>query len=77
MTKPNIDSITNEEIRSSVNPDRFPPILTPDQVAELLQVSRHTVYRWSSEGRFKHAIRRGRPLRFFRDRLVQAFFEEG
>ena len=69
--------ITPDEIALAVDPQQYPPILTPDQAAALLQVSRCTVYRWSSEGRYKSAIRRGRPLRFFRDRLVQAFFAEG
>lgn len=67
--------ITNEEIHASLDPDRFPPILTPDQTAELFQISKATVYRWSSEGRYKQAIRRGKPLRILRDRLIQAYFQ--
>jgi hypothetical protein len=30
--------------------NRFPPILSPDQAAELLQVPKNTIYDWSSRG---------------------------
>jgi len=36
-----------------------------------LQVS--TLYRHVSEGRYSGAVKRGKPLRFWRDRLVQEF----
>lgn len=77
MAKSQTAVIASEEIASSIDTEKYPPILTPSQAADLLQVSRYTVYRWSSEGRYKNATRRGKPLRFFRDRLIQAFFEEG
>ncbi len=62
------------EIHSAINAEIYPPILTVRQAAALLQVSHHTLYRAVSEGRFKSAVRRGKPLRSWRDRLIQAFF---
>jgi excisionase family DNA binding protein len=65
--------ITPQEIAESVDPMRFPPILTPDQAASLLQIGKNTLYRKVSEGCFSAAVRRGKPLRFWRDRLIAAF----
>ena len=65
---------TTGEIHSAVDGSAFPPILDVHQAAALLQVSIHTVYRAVSEGRFKTAVRRGKPLRFWRDRLISEFF---
>jgi excisionase family DNA binding protein len=65
--------ITPDEIAQSVDPVRFPPILTPDQAAALLQIGKNTLYRKVSEGCFSAAVRRGKPLRFWRDRLIAAF----
>jgi excisionase family DNA binding protein len=70
-----ISTPSPEEIQAAINPAIFPPILTVHQAATLLQVSIRTLYRAVSEGRYKAAVRRGRPLRFWRDRLIQAFFE--
>jgi excisionase family DNA binding protein len=44
--------------------------LTPEDVAELLQVSPKTVSRWSLEDATMPALRRGRVLRFRRDALM-------
>ena len=68
--------LTRDEISASIDGDRYPPILTPKQAAELLQVSLPTIYRWSSEDRYSLAIRRGRPLRIWRDRLIEQFFSD-
>jgi excisionase family DNA binding protein len=58
--------------------DSFPPILTVDQVAELLSVPRATVYDWSSRGLLSACSRRvGKHLRFFRNRLLQQVFNKG
>lgn len=65
---------TAEEILAAIDPAVFPPILTVHQVAALLQLSPHTVYGAVSEGRFKTSVRRGKPLRFWRDRVIQEFF---
>lgn len=63
-----------EEIALAINPDKFPPILSPEQAAELLQIAPNTLYKHVSQGKYKQAVRRGNPLRFWRDRLIQAFF---
>lgn len=65
--------ITPEEIAQSVDTVRFPAILTPEQAAKLLQVAKTTLYRKVSEGCFTSAVRRGKPLRFWRDRLIALF----
>ncbi len=51
----------------------LPPILTPEEAAGLLRLKVSTLYRHASEGRYGSAIKRGKPLRFWRDRLVQEF----
>ena len=51
----------------------LPPILTPDEAATLLRIQPSTLYRHVSEGRYSGAVKRGKPLRFWRDRLVQEF----
>ena len=51
----------------------FPPILTPPEAASLLGLQVSTLYRHVSEGRYSGAAKRGKPLRFWRDRLVQEF----
>ena len=57
---------------------RFPPVLTVDQAAELLQVSKNTIYDWSSRDLLRGCGRRaGKHLRIFRDRLLQKVFNEG
>lgn len=52
-----------------------PPILTPQEAAGLLRLKISTLYRHVSEGRYGGAVRRGKPLRFWRDRLVQEFMQ--
>ena len=66
--------LTAQEISTSLDSNRFPAILTIDQAASLLQLAKTTLYRKVSEGWFKAAVRRGKPLRFWRDRLITLFF---
>ena len=57
---------------------KFPPVLTIDQVAELLQVPKQTVYDWNSRGLLRGCCRKtGKHLRFFRDKLLFLIFNEG
>lgn len=65
--------LTMAEIASSLAGSPLPPILNPDEAAQLLQIKRSTLYRHASEGRYGSAIKRGKPLRFWRDRLIQEF----
>lgn len=57
---------------------KFPPILSIDQAAELLQVPKQTIYDWRSRGLLGGCCRRvGKHLRFFRDRLLMHVFNGG
>lgn len=57
---------------------KFPPILTVNQAAELLQIPKATVYDWSARKLLTDCSRRcGKHLRFFRDRLIRFYFERG
>ena len=56
----------------------FPPLLSVDQAARLLQMPKATVYNWSSRGLLKGCSRKvGKHLRLFRDRLVMKIFNQG
>lgn len=55
---------------------RFPPVLSVEQAADLARVPTNTIYDWSSRGLLKEvAHRKGKRLRIFRDRFVQWLFE--
>lgn len=69
-----MNDLKASEVSGSVDPNCFPPILTPIQAAKLMQIERTTLYRWVSQGRLRSCVRRGKPLRFWRDRLVSEFF---
>lgn len=68
-----IRPLTKAEIASAIDETLYPPILTPKQAAELLGIKLSTLYRHVSEGRYASAVKRGKPLRFWRDRLIQEF----
>lgn len=58
--------------------EKYPPVLTIDQAAELVQFPKGTLYDWSSRGLLKGCCRKvGKHLRFFRDRLLLQIFNEG
>ena len=58
--------------------EKFPPILTVDETAQLLRVPKATIYDWRSRGLLTGCCRKvGKHLRFFRDRLIQQIFNEG
>lgn len=65
--------LTQQEISASLDSSGYPPILVPDEAARILRIKRSTLYRHVSEGRYSSAVKRGKPLRFWRDRLVQDF----
>ena len=55
---------------------KFPPFLTKQHVAELLEVPISTVYAWSSQGLLDPCkVRAGKHLRFLRNRFVQLVSE--
>ena len=63
--------LTQAELGSALK--ELPPVLTPSEAAGLLRLKISTLYRHVSEGRYGTAVKRGKPLRFWRDRLVQEF----
>jgi excisionase family DNA binding protein len=53
----------------------IPKILTTDQVAKLLQISRKTVYEWIAKGHLDGSFRkRGKGHLFWRDRVTEIIF---
>lgn len=57
---------------------RFPPVLTLSQAAELLQVPLQTLYQWRSRGLLRGCSRKvGKHVRVYRDRLIKLVFNEG
>lgn len=63
--------LTRDELAAAL--EHLPPVLTPQEAARLLRLKVSTLYRHVSEGRYSSAVKRGKPLRFWRDRLVQEF----
>jgi excisionase family DNA binding protein len=56
----------------------FPPILSPEQLAQLLGVSRSTVYFWIAQGRFAGAVTKiGKHRRIWRNRAIEVLFNRG
>ena len=53
----------------------LPPVLTAQEAAGLLRLKGSTLYRHVSEGRYRGSVKRGKPLRFWRNRLAQEFMQ--
>lgn len=71
--------LTDDEIRTAFSDatwaEKFPPILTVPQAAELAQVPVATIYDWRSRGRLNSCSRRvGRHVRIHRDRYLAFIF---
>ena len=57
---------------------KYPPLMSIEQAADMLQISKDTIYDWRSRGLLQGCCRKvGKHLRFFRDRLVQKLMNEG
>jgi hypothetical protein len=74
--------LTDKEIGSTFSlplwAEKFPPVMTIDQTAELLQIPVATIYQWRSRGLLGRCCRKiGKHLRFYRDRLIKKVFNEG
>lgn len=68
-------SLTRDEIDRGLRLSELPAVLTVREAAALLRLSESTLYHRVSRGEFRSAINgRGKPLRFWRDRLVKEFF---
>ena len=56
---------------SEIDPEQTEPVyFTASQVADLLQVDEKTVLRWSLQDASMPVLRRGRVVRFARERLL-------
>lgn len=74
------DALTEAEIQQCLAAEpwcaRFPPVLTIDQAAELLQVPVPTIRKWHFCGMLKHCTSmRGKEIRLYRDRVIRWFFD--
>lgn len=73
--KPHLDS--DEIARPFVGElaERFPPILSPKQLADLIGLSPKTIYEWLAMGRLDGAFRRrGKHVLLWRDRVLDIIF---
>lgn len=57
---------------------QFPPVMTLDQAADLLQIPKDTLYSWRSRGLLDTCSSKlGKRVRFIRDRLLRVAFNQG
>lgn len=71
--------LTDEEINKAFAglSETYPPILGPEQLAELLQLSRSTIYFWTQQGHFAGGVKKqGKRQLFWRNRAVAALFNQ-
>jgi excisionase family DNA binding protein len=71
--------LTADEIQRAFGDEaaraKFPPILSPEQFAELFGVSVSTTYFWISQGLLRGAITKvGKHRRIWRNRAVEILF---
>src|SRR5689334_11127509 len=63
--------LTTQEVQTAfAAPAVVPPILSLSEAAEMVKLRPQTLKRKVSEGLFAKSVVRGKPLRFWRDRLV-------
>lgn len=69
--------LTAREVREMFDDDaiatKYPPILTYQQTAELVQVSENTLKGWFSQGKYADSVKRNKPGRVGRDAFVREF----
>ncbi|MHC4180703.1 MAG: helix-turn-helix transcriptional regulator [Planctomycetota bacterium] len=55
--------------------DKYGPIITPEQLAEITGRSRSTVYQWIQQGRMAGSLRRrGKGYLLWRDKAIHVLF---
>ncbi len=64
--------LTAREITSAFNTPQNPfgPILSLTEAATLAKIAPGTLKRLVCEGQFANSVKRGKPLRFWRDRFL-------
>lgn len=77
-TRPRKTTVTAEDLHRTFDGqwgERYPPILSPADLADLLRLSRKTIYEWISKGRLDGAFRRrGKHVLIWRDRAIDILF---
>ena len=66
--------VKNVEIAFASLGDKYPPVLTLEEAAEIARLKPSTLKRHVSEGRFKTCTIRNKPLRFWRNKFVVELF---
>ncbi len=70
--------LTVDEIKSGFRDEaaaHFPPILSIQQLSDLLGISKKTIYEWVGKGRLEGAFRkRGKHILVWRDRALEVLF---
>ncbi len=74
--------LTDKEIGSTFSDppwaEKFPPVMTIDQAAELLQIPTATIYHWRATELLGMCCRKiGKHLRFYRDCPIKKVSNEG
>ena len=74
--------LTDKEIGLSFSDplwaERFPPIMSLEQAADLLGLPKATIYDWRSRGLLGSCSRKcGKRVHFFRNRLIDLVFNKG
>tara|TARA_R110002124_G_scaffold259227_1_gene425052 strand:+ start:537 stop:791 length:255 start_codon:yes stop_codon:yes gene_type:complete len=78
MSPPKQGIISKSEIQNAFegqDGQRFPIILTTEEVGQLLHVSKKTIYEWVRKGNLdKTYIKRGKRRLFLRNKLIDKMF---
>lgn len=82
MSKKSSLNLTGREIsapfQEGVYAEKFPPVLTIEQAADLLQIPVGTLRDWRSRGLLNDCCSKvGKHIRFHRDRLFKLIFNDG
>jgi excisionase family DNA binding protein len=65
------EKISNSARISSDPMEKYPAMMTINQVAEAINVNRRTINRWEASGRIPGAVRRDRFIRFLKTDIIE------
>ncbi len=74
--RPDPVKLTDKEIEAAFG-DRYGPVIGIDEVSEITGLAPATIARKLSEGWCRNCVRRGKPVRFLRNRFIRQFFGGG
>ena len=66
--------LSEAEIRRACA-DRYPPLLSLDQAAQISGYQKTTLKKLLSQGRFANCVKRKKPVLFWRDRFIQELMQ--